>query len=118
MSPEFPFELVTVAGSEAVETCMQLRQQGKNVFTPVILGGKNNVEMIQENMEFGKSSTEEILKLASTIDARQVLAKRREQEPEYFDEVEEGVWPRGSLEPQNLTAHTDILSRKPKPVVY
>jgi hypothetical protein len=116
--PDFPYELVRVAGAQAVEVCQRLREEGRGVFTPVILGHLDEVRRVKENMGFSESTPESLLARAKTLVPEEVLRSRKEIEGIHCDREDEGEWPNELPGVPALTAHTSILTGEPKKVIF
>jgi hypothetical protein len=115
-SPKFPYELVAVPGHLALETLWKLRQEG-NGFTPVLLGDKEEVQRMAEYADFVGTQPEDILKAAETIAPTEWFTQRHAEDPDYYHD-EPGGWPYKDLEPHAISAHLDVISHDPKPLVY
>lgn len=117
--PEFPFPLVAVPGSRAIDEWRRLQMEWRSEgASPVVLGNREAVAMLKETSDFNESSAEEIMDAAAGLSAEQIFKKLREAEEDGFLDEEEGEWPTGQVEPQNLLAHLNILTGEPQPVVY
>jgi hypothetical protein len=110
-----PFEVKIVHGSEVPKTYSRLCE--KEDITPIILGGKDNVETLFD-LEF-EETPEEIIEKSKHFDIKEFI-KNREEEFEYYP-MEEllGEWT-GCTDKQREEpiAHLDILSGKPLEEVY
>lgn len=112
------FEIASCPGEYALKHLEQLRNAGQSAgFTVILLGGKDDADGLAENREFSKSSAEENLRLAADVDTQQWLKKQREADPEcYQSEAEE--WPSETPDAGSISAHLEVLSRKPKKAAY
>lgn len=90
--PPFSYELVRVAPADAVRTCLSLRETGKGVFTPIIL---DSPEKYQESVEatLAERSQEKDIAASRNISVEEFFQRRREQNPAYYDGLDEGAWP-------------------------
>jgi hypothetical protein len=113
----FPFEIVQVAGSEAIGTLEDLRLQGKREgFTAVLLGGPENVALLSEAIEDNSITPEEVLEQAGNVEVQIWFSDRVKQEPDYY-EAELGEWPSKLIPNNSLMAHLDLLStRRSRPL--
>jgi hypothetical protein len=114
--PDFPYELIRVPGREAVQTCLRLREEGRDVFSPVILGDLKTVNRIIEFFGHREPTPQRYLEAAETLTPEGVLESLKESD--YHDRVEEGEWPARSSGGLPLTAHTQIISGRPKATVF
>lgn len=105
-----PFEIAYCPGEKALEYLTHYRSEGKRAgFTTIMMGGKEDAEMLAEDREFGGASSEDSLATASTIDVDNWLSERAgEYEPEIGD------WPDQAPTPGSIGVHLEILSGKPK----
>jgi hypothetical protein len=69
-------------------------------------------------MGFSESTPESFLARAETLTPEAVLTSRREGEGESYDQVEEGEWPSTPPGIQTLVAPTDILTHRPKKIIW
>lgn len=114
--PHFPYELIPVPGSQALELLEQLRQQASS-FTPVILGDREDVRRIAEYAEFSGGKAEEIIRASEALEPTAWFQERQAEDPEYY-QSEPGDWPYKDLEPHTPTAHLDVISHDPKALVF
>lgn len=114
----FPYELIVVPGKSAVKKLLELRNLNVRNYTPIIIGDKNDLDRVKENHDAFKESCEDFLKKAKMLDLEKFFEDVENQEIEYYKNVPLGVWPKKSIPKMSLTAHTDILSGKPKKTVY
>jgi hypothetical protein len=114
--PKFPYELVEVAGSVALETLGKLRQEALD-YTPVLVGDKEEVQRVAEYFDFVGSEPGDILRAAEAISPAEWFQQRHIEDPDYYHD-EPGDWPYKDLEPHALSTHLDIISHEPKPLVY
>ncbi len=110
-----PYETLTVAGTEAVSTCLRLREEGAGQITPVILGDPKNLGSVLEGLNANDSSPQAIIERSEGITMQSFLDKRLAEEGEYYRSVERGEWPQDATPSQNLLGHTDIMM-KPRPL--
>jgi hypothetical protein len=112
------FEIAFCPGEDALKHLEQLRSEGRSAgFTAILLGGKDDAEGLAENREFSKTPTEEYLRLAAEVKAEDWLKKQVEADPECF-QAEAGEWPSEVPEAGNISAHLEVLSKKPKKAAY
>jgi hypothetical protein len=107
----YPFELHRVPGTEAIGKLQELRAQRRGV--PLILGDEATFERIAENMELNSNtSTEQFLESAKRIDPIKWLNDREAEDFDYYA-IDAGPWPEGDSSNNSLSAHRDVLTRKP-----
>src|ERR1044072_2765907 len=111
----FPYELLRVPGSEAVEKLFELQAKGEG--TPIILGNEEGLERAVECLEYnGGATINELVDAARKIDVFQWLAARAAAQTGTY-EIEPAAWPEEVLPNTTLVAHWDLLKRKPYPEV-
>jgi hypothetical protein len=112
----YPYELLRVPGSQAVETLFELQAKGSG--TPIILGDEERFEQIVECMKYNDGTTiNQLVDAARQIDVVQWLAAREAADPENY-EIEPDAWPEGEVEPNTtLVAHWDLVKNQPYPEV-
>lgn len=111
-----PFETVVVAGKDAFESCLDLRDRAEGLFTPVILGNvgdANDLGILLEGMELNESTPDEILEAANAIEVESFIAQRLEMEDDEFGGVEEGEWPQEANPSSEITGPLDLVTGKP-----
>jgi hypothetical protein len=86
-------------------------------FTVILLGGKDDVDALAKNREFSKMSAEDYLRLAANVDVQEWMKKRVEADPEYY-RCEAGHWPSEVPDGGNISAHLEVLSKKPRKAVH
>ena len=112
------FEIASCSGEYALKHLERLRSEGRGAgFTAILLGGKDDVDGLAENREFSKTSTQECLRLAAEVNVEEWLKKQVEADPECF-QAEAGGWPPEAPEAGSISAHLEVLSRKPKKAAY
>lgn len=110
--------VATCPGAVALEVWQRLRQQGKvEGFTALILGGKEDADSFAENSSFITATPEELIRAANAFDVESWVKDRLEEDDQVIEEVW-GSWPTGTLEPGSISAHLDILSKKPRSEVH
>ena len=114
--PEGDFEIASCAGAQALAQLEKLRQQGvRGGFIAILLGDKESVEILSENRE--ETTTANSLKSAKKVDVEEWLQEQVGNDPETF-ETDAGDWPDQTPDAGEISAHLDVLSRKPKKLVY
>lgn len=108
----YPYPIIRVPGSKALETLSELRTAGTGV--PVILGSNETFERLVEAMEMNQDeSVEALIASAREIDIHEWLRERAAAEPDYY-EMEASEWPEDPPPPTtSLIAHCDILTEQP-----
>lgn len=117
-SPQFAYPLVTVRGREAKAAFAELKAQcpGQG-FCPVLLGGDQDVERINEFGSYVEQVPAQLLAMARDIDPQAWFQDIREQDPGYF-EAETGQWPKKARPVSDITAHRKVLTGLFKPWVH
>ena len=111
---KLPFESLILPGTEAVATCLRLRQEGAGIFTPVMLGDPNELEGLLDGLESNAESTpKEIIEQSRAITISSFIKDRMEEDEELYRDVEDGEWPDNVKPSSELTGHTDIVRRTP-----
>lgn len=110
-----PYETLIVAGTEAVSTCLRLREEEAGRITPVMLGDPKDLGGLLEGIEADSGSTQTILERSGGISMQSFLDKRLAEDGEYYRSVEKGEWPQGVTPSQNLLGYTDSMM-KPRPL--
>jgi hypothetical protein len=112
------FETGSCPGEQALAQLDRLRNEGRaGGFTAILLGGKDDADGLVDNREMAGTSVEDSLQLAEEVDVDEWLKTRVEEDPEMYSS-EVGEWPDTAVPPGSIMAHTEILSGKPKAVVY
>lgn len=115
--PTGSFEIARCPGAHALTHLQRLRSEGRAAgFTAVLLGTNDDVEMLMEDRARRESGPDERIERASALDVDQWLEERRQEDPE-AEGPEEGEWPDEAPEPGQISAHLDVLTRQPEPVV-
>ncbi len=118
-APEFPFPLVAVPGVSAVETWLRLRDAWRpEGHSPVLLGDRAQVEAARGALASYDVPTERILEIASGLAPDAMLEERLRAREEDGLDVPLGRWPLVPPGEHELSAHCDVLSREPRPLVY
>jgi hypothetical protein len=112
ISLDLPYETITVAGTEAVSTCLRLREEGAGRITPVMLGDPKNLGNLLEGFHAG-GSPQAIIDRSEGISVQSFMDKRLAAEEEYYKSVERGAWPQDAIPSWDLTGHTDIVKSRP-----
>lgn len=106
---DYPYQLHRVPGAQALAKLEELRAKG----VALILGGKDSFERVVESMALNDGpSTEELLASATQIDPLKWLQEREAEDPDYYA-VDEQEWPESPSPNEHLSAHLDVMSRKP-----
>lgn len=125
--PAFPYPLVAVPGRQAVEEWKRLRALWRpEGASPVLVGHREQVE--QARGSAGKE-VEEALRVAAGLSAEDFfLSTLRGYEAELGEEHDlwgtsglpcpDGEWDPGSAAGHRFIAQDDILTRRPRPLVY
>jgi hypothetical protein len=116
--PEGNFEAASCPGELALQHLEDLRAEGRRAgFTAILLGGEDDAEGLAENRELSNTPTAEYLRLAAGVDVESWLQQRVADDPECF-ETGLGTWPREVPAAGSISAHLEVLSRKPKLAAY
>lgn len=111
------FEVASCPGKFALNHLEELRQKGLSAgFTVILLGGKEDVDRLAENREFSKTSPEACLRLAAEVDVEAWVKEHFELASEDSGPEADG-WPETPAS-GSISAHLEVLSRKPKKTVY
>jgi hypothetical protein len=116
--PPFPYELIALPGEQAEGRCLSLRKEGRGVFWPVILGGREEVERLAAGIADPGTTPEIILELARTMDAEAILAELRTEFEEDMNPEEPEIWPSEAEAAGALVAPFEILSGQPRRPAY
>jgi hypothetical protein len=112
------FEVASCHGGDALKYLNQQRLEGKsNGFNVILLGGEVDYNSLAENKSFSKSPVSELLQRVPKIDVEDWLSKRVEEDSEAY-QANLGEWPATPPDAGGVSAHLEVLSRKPKSVVY
>jgi hypothetical protein len=109
---KLPFDYMIVPGEKAVETCLRIREDASKSVTPVIMGGKDKMNLLLDNLDADKRSPEAVIAESEGFMIDEFIQSRTSEDPEFYQEVR-GKWPLVPVQPGYLTAHTDVLSGKP-----
>ncbi|UXH79398.1 DUF4253 domain-containing protein [Roseateles amylovorans] len=112
---DFPFPIITVTGLEAPARLWALRDRGEGL--PVMLGGPEQLERLQEAMAFNEATPEEILAEAAALDPMEWLQEREQAEDDFY-EIEAADWPEDTAPATALTTPIDMVSGEPLDEVY
>lgn len=116
--PPFVYELIAVPGDEAEARCLSLRTEGRGRFWPVILGGREDVGRLAEEIAHAEATPEVILEAARTLEAEAILGELRAQFEDDMHPAEPEAWPAEAEASGALVAPFDILSGQPKFPAY
>jgi hypothetical protein len=109
-----PYPIVECSGKDAIAAWANLREQGKSQgFYPVIIGDTDDLQRLQERLEYDKSAVESTIQRARTLKGNEVLADLLAKEPELYEDVEIGEWPRLESH-QEFVSHTELSSGRPR----
>lgn len=114
----YPYEVIRVPGTEALQTFAELRRKGNGV--PVILGSQETFERVVGSMESNESTPEALIDEARKIDVGAWLAERQAEDPDYYA-TETADWPEDEEAPppnMSITAHCDVLTQEPHEEVF
>jgi Domain of unknown function (DUF4253) len=111
----FPYPIEVVAGATALNRLQELRASAQG--TPIILGGPEQFERVEECYGFVDSTPADLLAKAAELDLVAWLGEREQEDSEYF-EIEEADWPEDGSINDALSAHLDIRTRQPFDEVY
>lgn len=115
---DLPFDYIIVSGEKSLKTCLELREEYKGKYTPVILGTSEDINNLEYSIENNKDSINDIIKKSKNYNAETIIKERLNEDSEYYNIVEEGDWP-AALDPiQTITANIDILSGEYLKEVY
>jgi hypothetical protein len=117
--PEFPFPLVALAGASAEAEWRKLnslwRKEGASA---VLIGDMKEVSELAEAMKFTEQTAQDLLTSARDQSASVFFEERSKEYGEDNGQVEEGTWPEETVLGVELSAHLEVLSRRPKPKVF
>jgi len=91
--PSFQYELVPTSRDTALESCIQLRQEGKGSFTPILLDSPEKYQLDGSQLEALKAELPGILASAKSISVDEFFRQQREGNQELYVELEKGTWP-------------------------
>jgi hypothetical protein len=114
----YPYEVIRVPGTEALQTLAELRRKGNGV--PVILGSQETFERVVGSMESNEATPEELIEEARKIDVAAWLAERLAEDADAYD-IDPADWPEGEESPPpnvTITAHCDVLTQEPHAEVF
>lgn len=114
---DFPFELVSIPGRDAVQWLAEYRKQENKGFFPVALGDRENLQMVLENMKFSEASTDQILEKAKKLDANEIFNEIADSDKDYYGQVMTGDWP-GTIGKVSFTFNRHLLTGRFKKQVY
>lgn len=92
-APDFHYELVPVAASDAVQKCLALRTEGQGCFTPILLESPEDYLLEGDDLAALQRQLPTTLAAAQAISVPQFFAQRRACDPSFYDELEAGSWP-------------------------
>jgi Domain of unknown function (DUF4253) len=111
-SLQFPYELIKVPGDEAIEKCLEWRKEWSGKFTPVILGEKEDVDRINRFWCEVKTSPEELMKKAESLNLG-IWFEQRVEDPECMEDLEDdSEWNTNSGATGEFQSIADVLSQK------
>ncbi len=109
-SIDFPFEVIIVKGTDAPAKLFELRKS-ENI-TPVIMGKPSDLELLVDNFEMSEETVAEILSSAKKINFSNWFKERVSEDEEYY-QIPHGDWPEAYGQETELSAHLNILTKKP-----
>lgn len=116
--PSGLFEITSCPGKDALAYLQRLREEGlRSGFSAILLGGQDDADRLVENRKNSGTTPGDYLKIAENFDTEAWLKERLERDPESFG-LEPGDWPSKAPEAGRILAHLDILSGKPKDIVW
>lgn len=104
--PVFPFELIEVAGKDALNTCLKLREQNPRTFTPVILGSRDELSLIEDNFEINETPLAQILETSTRVVPDEFFADRKAD----YENIDMGEWPVERAPIDGISADKNTLS--------
>ena len=115
--PNFQYELVRStprSGLRDLETWLELREEGRGVFSPVILDSRDNYFLQGEELAALKSDLPKILAKSEGISVEEFFRSRRAQDKELYEELEAGSWPSVPMElkPYLITQMEEVFIAK------
>ena len=93
MKTEFRFELVRVSASEAVQKWRALREEGRGVFSPVILAEPENFALDSDELAELQLELPKILAASEAKSVADFFARRKAENAVLWQELEAGDWP-------------------------
>jgi len=121
MKSDERFELVRMTGSEAVQKWLALREEGRGVFTPVILDEPENYALDSDELEELQLELPITLAAAEAVSVADFFARRKSENAALWQELATGDWPAVpyKLEPY-LSRHSDeiFIAKVPTPNSY
>lgn len=112
---DFLYAIDRVSGEAGPRRLFDIRASGKA--TPVILGGLEQFKRVAETFEVSSESVDSLLAKALALDPLKWIEDRAQSDPDYY-EIEASDWPENASPNDALSAHIDVLSRKPLDLVY
>lgn len=110
---------MAVSGSDAVAAWRKYQAAWrKKGCSAVVLGDAEEVANRAELMRNDTSPVEDTLRAAEAKDAATFFTERAAEYAEYDTDLATGPWPDHAVPPSPLTAHTEVGSGRPKPVIY
>jgi hypothetical protein len=95
--PDFQYDLVRVRPSEAIQTYLALREEGKGVFSPVILDSPDDYYPGNDGITALRQEISKTLEKSLSISAEDFFARKKAELMNMFaengEEFEEGGWP-------------------------
>ncbi len=117
--PEFPYPLVAVAGSSAVTEWRRWQAEWrKEGASAVLLGTRDTVDSLRSVIRNREVQPEEIIRASKELTVAEFFRRRQQENDEYEIEPEAGDWPEGKVAGSELSAHQDVLSKRPHRVVF
>ena len=109
-SINLPYDFLICRGEEASGLLHTMRKQ--EGITPVIMGNPAELELLIENLELSEQSVTDIIESADSIQFPDWFITRADSDPEYY-QAPHGEWPQDDLGDSELSAHKNVLTRRP-----
>lgn len=117
--PEFPYPLAVTTGANALNEWRRYQLEWrKEGCSAVLLGDANEVAERAASIKEASQAPAEFLASAATIKAPDFFATRAQQFTSDETDLPDDEWPAKLIPPAPLTAHKDLASGRPKPVVF
>ena len=117
-TPIFPHELIRVPGTDAVFQALAWREVWRGSFTPVVLGPKNDFDMIADVWDEVKESPQDFIQRAQAVNLPAWLEKRLGESSPLEDLTDESAWNMVTAASGDFATVTNSSSGKPYPWVW